>query len=122
MTKAQENQALTTYWIKKYTELYGTAPVVNRNKAQFGWKDMRLDMSLEEIYALIDFFFSVSDRNDHDLHKFFWNYDEVIQKRGIIEADRAARKRMAETAQKKTKEFEERIARITSNQRGSQNQ
>ncbi len=120
MTPTQENHALTSGYIKIWKQKYPNDPPpnFNVNKAQFGWKAMRMTMSIKEIQELVEFFFTLNDdRYRHDLHQFHWDYDKVVEKMRTTMKDRAHRAALAQKSEQTTKEFEERIARITNNQR-----
>jgi len=119
MTPTQENHALTSGYIKIWRAKYPNhgAPNFNANKAQFGWKAMRMTMTIKEIQELVEFFFTIGDIHQHDLHKFHWNYDAVVEKKRIAEKDRAHLRAVAKESEQRTKEFEERIARIANDQR-----
>jgi hypothetical protein len=121
MTPTQENHMLTTGYINLWKGRYPNAgtPNFNRNKANFGWKTMRMDMSIDEIKELVEFFFTIPDAKDHDLSNFHWNYDQVVERFKEVKKDRAHRKVLAAQSEKRTKEFEERLARIKDNQRST---
>lgn len=121
MTPTQENHMLTTGFINLWKQRYPKAgqPNFNRNKANFGWKAMRMDMSIDEIKELVEFFFTIPDSKNHDLANFHWNYDAVVERFEEVKKDRAHRKVLAAQSKKRTKDFEERLARIKNNQRST---
>lgn len=115
MTPTQENNALTANYIKLWKKKYPQAgsPNFNANKATFGWKAMRMTMTLKEIKALVDFHFSLDDPvHQHDLTNFLWDYDRIADKMEVSINERARKKRLMSESEKRVAEFKERVARI----------
>jgi len=121
MTPTQEAHMLTTGYINLWKAKYPNAgqPNFNRNKATFGWKTMKMDMSVDEIKELVEFFFTIPDAKQHDLSNFHWNYDQIVERFAEVKKDRAHRKVLAKQSEQRVKEHEERLARIKSDQRSS---
>lgn len=75
---AQQCHALTTYYIDKYTDVVGKAPLVNRNKSKWGFEAMLIDYTPAQARELIDFYI------DHyaatpTIEWFLFNYEKVDQ-------------------------------------------
>lgn len=123
LTPTQELHALTSGYIKIWKQKYPNAgaPNFNANKAVFGWKAMRMTMSVKEIQELVEFFFTLPSSKQHDLHAFLWDYDEIVEKKRVTEKDRAQRAKIAQASEQRTREFEERVARIKHDQRSPEN-
>lgn len=98
---AQQCHAMTTYYATSYKEKFGRTPVVNRNKARWGFEAILTDMTAPEAQTLIDWWLSDESAKAQDLDWFFYNYDKLIVLRQEEALNRARRKElMAESAKR----------------------
>lgn len=96
---AQQCHAATTYYVTKHQELLGFAPVVNRNKARYGFEGILMDYSPSETREIIDHYLAHYDKPN--LEWFFYNYDKVVvAMEEYIEEQEAQQKRREATAQR----------------------
>ena len=94
---AQQCHALTTYFVGKVKEDSGKAPVVNRNKARWGFESVLMDFSPSDARELIDFYVAHWERPS--IEWFLFNYDKVCVAREEHEEDarrRAERRRITQ--------------------------
>lgn len=103
--KAAECHALTTYYIKKYKEKYGIAPVVNRNVAKIQFENMLMDYNSEEIRNLIDFFFTTESSNSHKISTLFYGYDKLVDAMRLHDQDVAFREKLKEETKRRAEEW-----------------
>lgn len=73
----REGLELVSYFVSKYKELYGSAPIVNRSRAKWEFSDMLIDMKHDEVQRLIDYFLTTP--GEHSLKRFFANYDKLAE-------------------------------------------
>lgn len=93
---AQQCHALTTYFVDAYTGVVGKKPVVNRNKARWGFESLLMDYDPVESRELIDFY--VKHWNTPSLEWFLFNYEKVISARDEARAkERSSERRREET-------------------------
>ena len=96
MATAQACHALTTYYLAKYQERYKNKPLVNRNKARWGFDGILEDMSASNARELLDFYMGAESSNRHSLEWFFYNYDKLAEKKVAYEKDAADRRKLRE--------------------------
>jgi hypothetical protein len=93
---AQACHAMTSYYIGRYTETRGHAPIVNRNKARYTFEGLLMDYTSTEVKQIIDYFIEHYER---DLEWFNYNYEKVVKARQEALAEKFAQaKRRADTA------------------------
>lgn len=72
---AQQCHALTTYFVQKVKEETDRQPVVNRNKARWGWDSVLIDYTPSQARELIDYYVEHYDRPS--IEWFLFNYEKV---------------------------------------------
>lgn len=102
---AAECHALTSYFIKQYTQKYGKAPVVNRNIAKTQFQNMLMDYSSEEIRNLIDFFLTTQSSNNHRINDLFYGYDRLVEAMRQHDEDVILQQRLREETKRRTEEW-----------------
>lgn len=96
---AQQCHALTSYFISSYKNSRGHAPVVNRNKARWGFDAMLMDYLPERVKVLIDYYINHWDLPTLDW--FLYNYEKVDErKQEQVRRDDQQAKRLKETEQR----------------------
>lgn len=105
MADAKTCHALTTYYLNGYQGKYGQKPVVNRNKARWGFDSVLEDLKPAAVMKLIDFYFSTSSTTRHSLEWFFYNYDKLIEKKAEYDRDEADRKKLREESRLRVEEW-----------------
>lgn len=103
---APQCHALTTYYVSAYTKAFNSRPVVNRNKARWGFESILMDYPPEDAKRLIDYY--LEHFENLSLDWFLFNYDKVEQHR----MDAAREAKLAAARRKETearmKEWRER--------------
>lgn len=74
---AQQCHAMITYFAKQYEQKVGDKPLVNRNRARWGFESMLMDYTSEQARVLVDFYLEHWDRATMDW--FLYNYEKVDQ-------------------------------------------
>lgn len=96
---AQQCHALTTYYIKQFTDVVGFAPVVNRNKARYGFEGLLMDYSPEDSRKIIDYY--LAHYANPSVDWFIYNYEKVVvAMEEYIENEEAQQKRREATAKR----------------------
>jgi len=96
---AQQCHAATTYFVKKFEEVNGWQPVVNRNKARWGFEAILMDFSPTETRQFIDYYLKYYTKLSIDW--FLFNYDKVIESyREHEKNEKIVAQRREETAQR----------------------
>lgn len=105
MAQAKDCHALVTYFVKKYEEVYGFKPTVNRHSARWGFDSILSDLSSTEAKSLIDYYFRTESAKGHPLDWFFYNYDKLLiaKAESDVDADRTAKLR--EESKKRAEEW-----------------
>lgn len=99
---AQQCHAMTTYFVNEYSEVVGRSPVVNRNKARWGFEAVLMDYSAAKTKELIDFY--LTSETNPTLDGFLYNYDKVV----VNIQDRVERDKSRESRREATQERLER--------------
>ena len=73
-SRALEYKLLDRY-VKQYTVRYGKAPIINRYRSRWGFKDVLDSVGLESAYELIDYYFKLDV--SHNPQWFFNNFDRL---------------------------------------------
>lgn len=102
---AAECHALTSYYIKKYKETYGKAPVVNRNVSKLQFQNMLMDFTSAELKELIDFFFTTQSGTKHRINDLFYGYDRLVEAWRQHQEDAALQQRLREETKRRTEEW-----------------
>lgn len=108
MVAAKDCHALTTYFLKVYKNKYNVAPVVNRNKARWGFESILTDYSMDDSKSLIDFYLTTQSGNRHSLEWFLFNYDKIVESRQNKIADDERRQKLRDESEKRAREWRER--------------
>lgn len=108
MTTAQACHAMTTYYLSEYQNKYNQKPVVNRNKARWGFDSVLQDLSANQAKLLIDFYLETVSTNRHSLEWFFYNYDKLIDRKAQYEKDEADREQLRHESKKRVEEWRRR--------------
>lgn len=91
---AQQCHALTTYFVNKVKEASGESPVVNRNKARWGFEALLMDYTPDKSRKIIDYY--IEHWDSPSLDWFMFNYDKVVmalEESIKVEAQRLARRK-----------------------------
>jgi hypothetical protein len=97
---APQCHAMTTYFIQAYNENVGKQPVVNRNKARWGFESVLMDYTPAQAKELIDYY--LDSYADPSLEWFLWNYEKVEESYKDAEKER-------QSVAKRRKETQERL-------------
>lgn len=106
---AQQCHAMTTYYVKRYKEKYGTEPVVNRHSARWGFDSVLLGMSPEETKELIDYYFKTTSTRRHSLDWFFYHYEKLIDGKNDLQTDIERRERLRRESEQRAREWREKV-------------
>lgn len=108
MTKptAQACHALTTYFVTKCSE-HGPKPVVNRNKARWGFESILMDYTPSQARELIDFYV---DRYDKPTVEWFlFNYEKVDEAKQDYEVNKSRQDARRKVTQQRLEEWRNRF-------------
>lgn len=95
-----KGKPLLEYYVKRYEEVEGTRPVMNRTKKVWGFADMYEDLG-QDAFKVIDFFFNSYDNGYHDVDRLMYNYDDLYNEMQAQAKDLERRIRIAkETAER----------------------
>lgn len=96
----RNGKPLLDYYVKKYEEVEGTRPVMNRTKKVWAFADMYEDLD-QDAYKVIDYFFKAYENGYHDVDRLMYNYDDLYREMEDAAVDRERRLRIAkETAER----------------------
>ena len=96
----KKGKPLMEHYIKRYTEVEGKPPVMNRNKKVWAFADMYADLG-DDAYAVIDYFIDNWENGYHDLDRLMYNYDDYLNEMNTEKLDRERMIRISkETAER----------------------
>ena len=75
-TLVKQSNALITQFIKSWTERYGKAPVLNRYKWKWAFRDMIDDLGYERAKEVVAYYFR-TNRIGHPVEHLAYNYDQL---------------------------------------------
>jgi hypothetical protein len=120
---AKDCHALTSYFVKAFKQHHGREPNINRWSARWGFDAMLQGMSVTDVQALIDYYFTTPSDRLHDLEWFFYNYQKLYRARTDVLTDVALRHKLMEESKKRAEEWRKSGKRsITGTQRSAQEQ
>ena len=105
MATPKQAHALVTYFGQKYKKKYAIAPKSNRYAARWGFDSMLMDLTSEEIQALIDYYFETISPNGHTLDWFLYNYEKLAEAMEKRDEDVASLARIREETKRRTEEW-----------------
>lgn len=108
-TKAQLAHSLVTYFGQKYKDKYKVVPAVNRWQGRWVFESLLMDMDIDEVKSLIDYYFTTVSPNGHSLEWFSYNYEKLAVAKEKTEEDAAALARIREESRRRTEEWRNRI-------------
>lgn len=108
MADAKTCHTLTSYFAQQYKLKFGTSPVLNRNKARWGFDSILYDLDIEETKQLIDFYLQTINKT-YELEWFFFNYDKLIELQENKVQDDAHRAKLREESKTRAKEWRAKI-------------
>ena len=108
MATPKEAHALVTYFGQRYSEKYGSKPVVNRYQSRWGFDSLLIDLKADEVKKLIDYYFTTISNTGHSLEWFFYNYEKLAVAMEDTERDRASLDRIREETRLRTQEWRRR--------------
>jgi len=108
MVAAKDCHTLTSYFIKCYKEKYNIAPVVNRNKARWGFESVLMDFSMDQAQELVNYYLTTASATRHSLEWFLFNYDKLVTARQNQVNDAARRAELRKESEERAREWRER--------------
>lgn len=105
----QQCHAMTSYYVKKFKEKYGTEPVVNRHSARWGFDSVLQGMSPQETREVIDYYFDTVSTTRHSLDWFFYHYEKLIRGKNELQEDSERRKRLRAESEERAREWREKF-------------
>lgn len=105
MATPKQAHALVSYFGTKFKEKYGFDAKTNRYSARWGFDSILMDMSSDDIKALIDYYFETINPQGHTLDWFFYNYERLAEGKEKADKDKAALARIREETRKRTEEW-----------------
>lgn len=114
---AQQCHALTSYYVKAYTDRYKVTPNVNRNTARWGFESILMDLPSDAVRELIDFYFASASSRMHPIEWFFNNYHRLLDDMAERQRDREQRERLRAESAERAKAWQERGMKTIENER-----
>lgn len=105
MATPKQAHSLTTYFGQKYKEKYAVPAKLNRVSARWGFDSILMDLSVDEIKSLIDYYFETRSLNGHTLDWFLYNYDKLAVAKEDRDTDVAALAAIRERTRRATEEW-----------------
>lgn len=105
MATPKEAHTLVTYFGQKYKTKYGIQPVINRYQGRWGFDSLLMDLSVDEVKKLIDYYFSTISPTGHTLEWFFYNYDKLAVAMEAADEDARSLARIREETRRRTAEW-----------------
>lgn len=103
MASAKPAYVLIDRYCKLYEQKYGSKPVMNRFKRQWGFADMASDLGLKEAEEIVEYFFETHKRAPQ-VEDLLYNYETLKELRDAeivdLEHRRAVRERTRLMVQK----------------------
>lgn len=103
---AQACHAMTTYFTKKYKEVVGTSPSVNRNTARYGFEGLLMDYSPANARELVDYY--IEHYSEPVLQWFLYNYEKVDAEKQEKEEKKLSEAKRRKETQARLQEWRER--------------
>lgn len=103
---AQQCHALTTYFVNKVEEETEKKPVVNRNKARWGFESILMDYTPTQARELIDHY--VEHWDNPTIDWFMFNYDKVDIAKQDYEEEKAKQDARRKATQARLEEWRNR--------------
>ena len=96
----KNGKPLLEHYVKRYEEVEGKRPVMNRTKKVWAFSDMYEDLG-QDAYAVIDYFIDNYENGYHDVDRLMYNYDTLYEEMQDAAVERERRLRIAaETAER----------------------
>lgn len=105
MATPKQAHALVTYFGQKYKEKYAVAPKANRYAARWGFDSLLMDLTTDEVKALIDYYFETINPSGHTLDWFLYNYEKLAEAMENRDEDAASLARIREQTKRRTEEW-----------------
>lgn len=93
-------------YCKAYEKKYGSKPVMNRFKRQWGFTDMATDLGLKESEEIIEYFFSIHRRPPR-VEDLLNNYENLKELRDAEIVDLEHRRAVRERTRKMVQDWED---------------
>lgn len=103
---AQQCHAMTSYFVKRYGEVLGRDPIVNRNKARYGFEGILMDFSPDGAKKIIDYY--LEHYESPTIEWFLYNYEKVVASKEESAEEERARQARREATQKRLEEWRNR--------------
>lgn len=99
--------AVINYYIKAYESVYGTTPVVNRNRSKYPIQSLLMDYNKNDVETLLDYYFKLppGGTENHSLHWFTYNYDAIIKSMGNNAKQNEQKRRLLEESRKRSEQW-----------------
>lgn len=108
MPTAKDCHILTSYYLKRYKEKYGTDAIVNRHSARWGFDSVLMDMSGDKAKELLDYYFTTINPKKHSLDGFLYNYEKLQENFKMNIEDAEHRAKLRRESEQRAKEWRER--------------
>lgn len=100
-----KGKPLLEHYVKRYEEVEGERPIINRNKKVWGFADMHEDLGKEGSLAVIDYFIDNYENGFHDVDRLLHNYDDLYREMLIQVKEQERRIRIAQETAERVKNF-----------------
>lgn len=107
MERMKAAQALITYYVKKYTEKYGTQPNLNRYREKYGMADVVDSVGYDRGKVIMDYYFDKVEKPGHPIIFYFYNFDKIDTLMKQLDEENIKRKEVMRRTAERVKEFNE---------------
>jgi len=106
MASMKDTTSLTLYYNKLWKKKYGSDPNTNGWTARWGFDHLLNSVgSVEAAKEVLDYYFTTISGSRHDLDKFFYSYDKIIQAMVLTKKDREHREKVMEETRVRVEEW-----------------
>lgn len=99
-----KGKPLLEHYLKRYEEVEGERPVINRTKKVWAFADMYEDLR-DQAIPVIDYFFDNYENGYHEIDRLMFNYDTLFEEMKEAEVEKKRRLRIAAETAERVKNF-----------------
>jgi hypothetical protein len=97
---------LVAQYIKRYEEIYGRPPELNRYRDKWGFRGMYEDLGSKQAERVVEYYFKTSHPG-HPLAYLLYNYDKLNRILVELDNDEQNRIRLRKETEERVKKWEE---------------
>lgn len=109
MAAVKDCYSCVSYYEKRYKEKYGTKKEnLNKFAARWGFDAMLQDLTVPQVFDLIDYYFLTPGTKRHDLDWFFYNYHTLLASKTDHDKMKTMREKIHAESEERAKKWRER--------------